>query len=111
MHDTHAKSKNMLTLPSFPAKSMSSLPPSIRRSGLAVSAKQYRRMLRAKSIRQSMSRTRNCLGNAVMESIFGLPKRERLRLQVFDSLDHFKNELMEYLDYYNNRRLKANVRA
>ncbi|MDR1794351.1 MAG: IS3 family transposase [Erysipelotrichaceae bacterium] len=28
-------------------------------------------------------------------------------LHVFDSVEHFKAELIDYLDYYNNRRFKA----
>ena len=27
--------------------------------------------------------------------------------QEFESMEHFKQELIEYLDYYNNRRIKA----
>ena len=64
--------------------------------------KQYQRVLAQKGIRQSMSRKGNCLDNAVMENFFGLLKSELLSLQEFESMDHFKVELMEYLDYYNN---------
>ena len=71
--------------------------------------KQYQRMLRRKGIRQSMSRKGNCLDNAVMENFFGLLKSELLYLQEFRSLDHFKQELVDYLDYYNNRRIKAKL--
>ena len=69
--------------------------------------KQYQRMLRRKGIRQSMSHKGNCLDNAVMENFFGLLKSELFYLQEFRSLDHFKQELVDYLDYYNNRRIKA----
>ena len=65
--------------------------------------KQYQRMLRKKGIRQSMSRKGNCLDNAVMENFFGLLKSELLYLQKFESVEHFKLELLDYLDYYNNR--------
>ena len=68
--------------------------------------KQYQRMLREKGIRQSMSRKGNCLDNAVIENFFGLLKSELLYLQEFQSMEHFKQELVEYLDYYNNRRIK-----
>ena len=34
-------------------------------------------------------------------------KSELLYLQEFHSMEHFKQELIEYLDYYNNRRIKA----
>ena len=73
--------------------------------------KQYQRMLRRKGIRQSMSRKGNCLDNAVMENFFGLLKSELLYLQEFRSLDHFKQELVDYLDYYNNRRIKAKLKG
>lgn len=73
--------------------------------------KQYQRMLRKKGIRQSMSRKGNCLDNAVMENFFGLLKSELLYLQKFESVEHFKLELLDYLDYYNNRRIKAKLKG
>ena len=72
---------------------------------------QYQRMLREKSIRQRMSRKGNCLDNAVIENFFGLLKSELLYLQEFQSMEHFKQELIEYLDYYNNRRIKAKLKG
>ncbi len=73
--------------------------------------KQYQRMLREKGIQQSMSRKGNCLDNAVMENFFGLLKSELLYLQEFESMEHFKRELLDYLDYYNNRRIKAKLKG
>ena len=73
--------------------------------------KQYQRMLHKKGIRQSMSRKGNCLDNAVIENFFGLLKSELLYLQKFESIEHFKQELIEYLDYYNNRRIKAKLKG
>ena len=66
-----------------------------------------KRMLREKSIRQSMSRKGNCLDNAVIEIFFGLLKSKLLYLQKFQSMEHFEQELIDYPDYYNNRRIKA----
>ena len=73
--------------------------------------KQYQRMLREKGIRQSMSRKGNCLDNAVIENFFGLLKSELFYLQEFSSMEHFKRELIEYLDYYNDRRIKAKLKG
>ncbi len=73
--------------------------------------KQYQRMLNAKGIRQSMSRKGNCLDNAAAENFFGLLKSELLYLQKFHSMQHFKQELIDYLDYYNNRRIKAKLKG
>ena len=73
--------------------------------------KHYQNMLVKKGIRQSMSRKGNCLDNAVMENFFGLLKSELLYLQKFESMEHFKFELIEYLDYYNNRRIKTKLKG
>ena len=73
--------------------------------------KHYQRMLQEKGIQQSMSNKGNCLDNAVMENFFGLLKSELLYLQEFESMDHFKQELVEYLDYYNNRRIKTKLKG
>ena len=73
--------------------------------------KKYQRMLREKGVQQSMSNKGNCLDNAVMENFFGLLKSELLYLHEFDSMEHFKTELIEYLDYYNNRRIKAKLKG
>ena len=56
--------------------------------------KQYQRMLREKNVLQSMSRKGNCLDNAVIENFFGLLKSELLYLQEFQSMEHFKQELI-----------------
>lgn len=73
--------------------------------------RRYQSMLMEKGIRQSMSRKGNCLDNAVIENFFGLLKSELFYLQRFESIEHFKAELIEYLDYYNNRRIKANLKG
>ena len=73
--------------------------------------KSYQRLLQQRGIEQSMSRKGNCLDNAVIENFFGLLKSELLYLQKFDSMEHFKTELIDYLDYYNNRRSKAKLKG
>ena len=73
--------------------------------------KHYQRILRGKGVRQSMSRRGNCLDNAVIGNFFGLLKSELLYLQKFESMEHFRKELVDYLDYYNNRRSKAKLKG
>ena len=73
--------------------------------------KQYRQMLAENGITQSMSRKGNCYDNAAMESFFGHLKSELLYLQEFESVEHFKRELIKYIDYYNNRRIKARLKG
>lgn len=71
----------------------------------------YRERLKKKGIRQSMSRKGNCLDNSVMENFFGLLKSELLYLQYFESVDHFKKELIEYLTWYNEKRIKVKFKG
>jgi transposase InsO family protein len=73
--------------------------------------KHYQKKLADCGIIQSMSRKGNCLDNAVMENFFGLLKSELLYLQNFESMEHFKQELIDYLDYYNNLRIKAKLKG
>lgn len=58
-----------------------------------------------------MSRKGNCLDNAVAENFFGLLKSELLYLQKFQSLEQFKQELIDSLVYYNNKRIKAKLKG
>ena len=71
----------------------------------------WRERLGELGIRQSMSRKGNCLDNAVIENFFGLLKSELLYLQEFSSMEHFRQELVDYLDYYNNRRIKPKLKG
>lgn len=73
--------------------------------------KQYQFALQNKGIRQSMSRKGNCLDNSCAENFFGLLKSELLYLQEFESIQHFKQELIEYIDYYNNKRIKGKLKG
>ena len=73
--------------------------------------KQYQWILREKGIRPSMSRKGNCLDNAVIENFFELLKSELLYLQKIQSMEHFKQELIDYPDYYYNRRIKAKLKG
>ncbi len=71
----------------------------------------YQKRLKEKGIRQSMSRKGNCLDNSVMENFFGLLKSELLYLQEFESVEHFKKELIVYLTWYNEKRIKVKLKG
>ena len=73
--------------------------------------KHYQHLLKQCGMQQSMSRKGNCLDNAVMENFFGLLKSELLYLEEFDSMEHFVMALEDYLDYYNNRRIKVKLKG
>ena len=70
---------------------------------------RYQKTLIDKNIVQSMSRKGNCLDNAMMENFFGLMKSELLYLQKWDSVEQFKKELIRYIHYYNNDRIKLRL--
>lgn len=71
--------------------------------------KTYQKMLKAKGITQSMSRKATCLDNAVAESFFGLLKTELFYLEKFDSIEQLEKAIVDYIDYYNNRRIKLKL--
>jgi putative transposase len=73
--------------------------------------KQYRHALQERGITQSMSRKGNCYDNSVMENFFGIMKSEFLYFKEFESVEHFKLELENYIEYYNNKRIKAKLKG
>jgi len=73
--------------------------------------KPYQKILRDKGIQQSMSRRGNCYDNSVIENFFGLLKSEFYNNRKFPSIENFEKELSEYIDYYNNRRIKVKLKG
>ena len=71
--------------------------------------KSYQNLRKAKGITQSMSRKATCLDNAVAENFFGLLKTELFYLEKFDSIDQLEKAIIDYIDYYNNRRIKLKL--
>jgi len=69
----------------------------------------YQKLLKENKIIQSMSRKGNCFDNAVMENFFGHLKSELFYLKKFESMEHFIRELKEYIDDWNNRRIKVKL--
>lgn len=71
---------------------------------------KYQAALVNRNITQSMSRKGNCLDNAVIENFFGILKTELLYLQKFESMEHFRQELDDYMVYYNQKRMKKKLK-
>jgi len=73
--------------------------------------KQYQNMLKEKGIQQSMSRKGNCLDNACAENFFGILKSELyyIEKEKYTSIDELEQSIIEYIDYYNNRRIKSKL--
>lgn len=71
----------------------------------------YRKRLKKHHIIQSMSRKGNCLDNAMAENFFGIMKSELLYPQKFESEEEFIKALEEYIEYYNNKRIKYRLKG
>lgn len=70
---------------------------------------QYQQALKKNNIQISMSRKGNCLDNAVMENFFGTLKSELFYLKKYQSVNHLKKEINEYIHYYNHHRIKSKL--
>ena len=53
----------------------------------------------------------NCLENAMAENFFGIMKPELLYTENFESAEAFMKALEEYIDYYNNNRIKSRLKG
>lgn len=71
--------------------------------------KSYQNKLVNNGLIQSMSRKGNCLDNSMMENFFGLMKSELLYLQKWNTLADFETALDDYIEYYNNERIKLRL--
>lgn len=73
--------------------------------------KDYQQHLKKKGLQQSMSRKGNCLDNAVAENFFGILKSEMYHTEMFRSADDLIANIKEYIDYYNNERIKLKLKG
>ena len=73
--------------------------------------KQYQHLLEEKGIRQSMSRKGNCLDNSLAENFFGLLKSELYYTKEYKTIEDLENDIIEYIDYYNNKRIKGKLKG
>jgi len=71
-------------------------------------AGDYRKILQAATITQSMSRKGNCWDNAPMESFFGTLKTELVHQCDYPDRDTAQRNLFAYIEgYYNRRRIHS----
>ena len=66
----------------------------------------YRAMLAQSGVKQSMSRKGNCFDNAAIESFFATLKAEYFRFAAPSSIDSLEAGVHDYVNYYNNERIK-----
>ena len=73
----------------------------------------YHRFLEDKGIQPSMSRKGNSPDNGMMESFFGILKSEMFYgyENTFHSLEQLEQAIVDYIDYYNNKRIKVKLKG
>ena len=73
----------------------------------------YHRFLESKGIQASMSRKGNSPDNGMMESFFGILKSEMFYgyEKSFQSLKQLEQDIVDYIDYYNNKRIKVKLKG
>ena len=73
----------------------------------------YHRFLESKGIQASMSRKGNSPDNGMMESFFGILKSEMFYgyEKSFQSLKQLEQAIVDYIDYYNNKRIKVKLKG
>ncbi|MFS9170077.1 IS3 family transposase [Streptococcus mitis] len=73
----------------------------------------YHRFLESKGIQASMSRKGNSPDTGMMESFFGILKSEMFYgyEKSFQSLKQLEQAIVDYIDYYNNKRIKVKLKG
>ncbi|VIU63160.1 integrase core domain-containing protein [Streptococcus pneumoniae] len=73
----------------------------------------YHQFLEGKGIQASMSRKGNSPDNGRMESFFGILKSEMFYgyEKTFKSLNQLEQAIVDYIDYYNNKRIKVKLKG
>ena len=73
----------------------------------------YHQFLEDKGIQPSMSRKGNSPDNGMMESFFGILKSEIFYgyEKTFHSLEQLEQTIVDYIDYYNNKRIKVKLKG
>ena len=73
----------------------------------------YHRFLESKGIQAFMSRKGNSPDNGMMESFFGILKSEMFYgyEKSFQSLKQLEQAIVDYIDYYNNKRIKVKLKG
>ena len=77
--------------------------------GSQYASNDYRQLLRDFKMESSMSRKGDCWDNAVTETLFGSLKVERLHGMRFGTRRQAKDEVMDWVAFYNHRRLHSTL--
>lgn len=77
--------------------------------GSQYASSDFQALLRRCAMRGSMSRKGNCWDNAVTETLFGSLKVERLHGMRFETRRRAKDEVIDWLGFYNRKRMHSTL--
>ncbi len=77
--------------------------------GFQYTNRAFHHKLEKASMTQSMSRVAKCIDNGPMEGFWGILKRERYYGKRFTSKQDLIQMIINYISYYNNRRVQRNL--
>ena len=77
--------------------------------GFQYTNRVFHTKLEAAGMMQSMSRVARCIDNGPMEGFWGILKRERYYGRKFSSQEELVSMIVNYIAYYNNRRIQRNL--
>jgi putative transposase len=77
--------------------------------GFQYTSLRFKEMLDEAKLKQSMSRVGRCIDNGPMESFWGTLKCEKYYLHTYQSFEQLKNDIEDYIHFYNYERLQAKL--
>ena len=77
--------------------------------GFQYTSNVFHQKLLEHGMTQSMSRVGKCIDNGPMEGFWGILKRERYYKHKFNSREEVVQMIVEYIDYYNNKRYQRRL--
>ena len=79
--------------------------------GFQFTSKVFKFKLDQQGMIQSMSRVGKCIDNGPMEAFWGTIKSEMYYLNKFYTTDNLINSIIEYIEFYNNKRFQAILKS
>ncbi len=72
--------------------------------GLQYTSKSFKNLLKENNIQQSFSKKGCPYDNSVAESFFASLKKEEIYRHIYNSFEHLKDAIDEYIIFYNEKR-------
>ncbi|MBI6875759.1 IS3 family transposase [Clostridium aciditolerans] len=77
--------------------------------GFQYTTRTFKKKVEDAQMTQSMSRVSRCIDNGPMEAFWGMLKSEMYYLKKFNTYGELESAVVEYIDYYNNRRYQKRL--